>query len=106
MGSTVVSDKRPSYNSTLCTNDRNDWIELLVGLAIFCVGVYVPPHVVGLFLEPNDLLHREPPMQVLQSGEIIVDLALNEPLVEPATVSCESLCCWRWWRSASSHLST
>jgi hypothetical protein len=66
---------------------RRDMRELAVAILIFGLGWYGPqcillPYVFAEFLDHQNI----PPFQTTKAGDVLVDLMLNQPLVEPPTI--------------------
>ena len=62
--------------------------DLLVSVTFFLVGWWGPK----LMLPSEEYLQeREIPYQVLSTGDVILDLSLDNPLVQPPTVPCKSM---------------
>lgn len=89
--------QRSTLNETIAAPDenrktrptvRNDLLELALGCFIFVIGTYLPKPIVAMFLNLSDLITKAPPILKTKAGDFLIDLQLNEPLVDPATVSC------------------
>ena len=57
---------------------------LLLSLA----GWYYPRYLIG---KEDDIEHKIVPFQKTAAGDVILDFLLNEPLVDPPTISCKCL---------------
>lgn len=61
------------------------WKRFLVSLLVFLVGWHVPKS----FAPSEESIHRKLiPFQVLSTGDVVLDLQLKNPLVQPATIPC------------------
>lgn len=81
-GATVAEEPPPPSKYKRCVRD------LLVSVAFFVLGWWGPKYML-----PSEefLQQRQIPYQVLNStNEVILDLSLNNPLVQPPTVPCKS----------------
>ncbi len=63
------------------------WKRFFVSLLIFLVGWHLPKS----FAPSSEMMQqRSIPLQTTSSGDVILDLQLNHPLVHPPTISCTS----------------
>jgi hypothetical protein len=60
--------------------------DLLVSISFFLLGWFGPKYRL-----PSEeyLEEREIPYQILSTGDVVLDLSLNYPLIQPPTVPCE-----------------
>jgi hypothetical protein len=66
---------------------QNNWwrLQVAISLVVFWVGWRVPKSIMD---RDDSLVHRPAPYQVTAAGDVLLDFALNEPLVDPPTISC------------------
>jgi hypothetical protein len=60
-------------------------IQVATSLVVFWVGWRLPKAVMD---RDESLLSRPPPYQVTAAGDVLLDFTLNQPLVDPPTISC------------------
>jgi hypothetical protein len=84
--STVAPTPLGNSNGTPLSPWYDHVRDLLVSVCFLLLGWYGPKK-----LKPSEeyLQQRLIPYQVLSSGDVILDLSLNYPVVDPPTVPCE-----------------
>jgi hypothetical protein len=77
------------YNSNGQQQQQLYWwwqrLQVATSLVVFWVGWRVPKAIMD---RDDRLLSRPPPYQVTAAGDVVLDFALDEPLVDPPTISC------------------
>ena len=61
--------------------------ELLLSLGVLLLGMYAPVHLREIFLGGVNM--RPIPFQILSTGDVVLDLSLNQEWIQSVTVPCE-----------------
>ena len=77
------SQNNSSNNETLFMYVK----ELLLSLGVLLLGMYAPLHLRDIFLGGVNM--RPIPYQILSSGDVVLDLSLNQEWIQSVTVPCE-----------------